>query len=267
MGLETRNSSEGKIDKIVGFLSKHFVPISITFKRGDDKQIVVISAFVMSVLDQWFLVTAGHWNAEDGDIFELISHGYQPISCFLIDTLGLDAKYEKPIIFNFKPSSLQRLSDEPEYDYGIIELSQYYREQLEKNNIQALNEEVWKILPPYFDYYKLLGVPAKLVKPTEDFQYIDLVIALCHVEHLEQKPDERFPNTDVPLFYGRIELGAGITDIRGMSGGPIFGFRESEDGQIRYWLVALQSTWLENFRYTKGCPTKILGDYLESQIT
>lgn len=245
--------------KIVKYFSRHLVPISVTFERDGNKLVIFITSFVLSVRDQWILVTAGHW---DDEIDRLLSEGYKIIRSYLIDSLGSDAKHLEPIPLDFNPGRIIRLAREPEFDYGVMPLSQYYRDLLENNGVKALDEEVWKKQPASCDFYKLLGIPSMLVTPDEDTGYSSVGITLIDLERVEQRPDG-FPDTDIPLFYGRIELGKGIMDIRGMSGGPIFGFQISDDEQLRYWLIALQSTWLPSSRYVKACPTKILGDYLE----
>ncbi len=249
-------------DKLVRFFSKHLVPISITYERDGNEIVDIVTCFVLSVSGHWFLVTAGHWK-------EWINHrkndGYQIIKCYLIDTLGEKPKHEEPIPFVYDDKTIIPLSEEKEFDYGIVHLSLYYRQLLEKNGIRALDEEVWKKQPSECDLYFLLGVPAMLVNQMVDSEYVRIVTTLHKVDRLEQRP-KKFTETDVPLFYGQIAIGEGVTDITGMSGGPIIGLKEKEDGQFKYWLIALQSTWLSDSKYIKGCQTKILGDYLEDLI-
>ena len=67
---------------------------------------------------------------------------------------------------------------------------------------------------------------------------------------IDKRPEE-FPDTDTPLFYGCITLDESVTDIEGMSGGPIFGFYKNDKNELRYWLVALQSTWIKKIQIYK----------------
>ena len=88
---------------------------------------------------------------------------------------------------------------------------------------------------------------------------------LINIVALDHRP-EGFPKTDIPLFYGRAVLDTKITNIEGMSGGPIFGFYKNEKNELRYWLIALQSTWLKNAHIIKACPTRLQGFFLEKMM-
>ena len=46
----------------------------------------------------------------------------------------------------------------------------------------------------------------------------------------------------------------GLSNIKGMSGGPIWGVREGEEGGLEIRLVAIQSSWDRNYKV-------ILGEY------
>ena len=70
----------------------------------------------------------------------------------------------------------------------------------------------------------------------------------------------------MPLFYGKVFLGKALSNIEGMSGGPIFGFYQNDKDELRYWLLALQSRWLPKSHNTMACPTKLLGLFLEEKV-
>lgn len=248
-------------EEIVGFFHRHLVPIYFSCQKGRGTQSFVVTAFVLSVGSNWFLITAGHWIH---DIKRLTyESGYQITQCCLLDSMGLGARHRDPIPFDYESASPVCLSEEREFDYGIIALSSYYKRLLETNNVLALNEEVWKKQPTKVDFYMLLGVPAELTK--FDLNASKVITTLHTVEALEERPDN-FPETDVPLFYGRVGLGEAVSNIKGMSGGPIFGFYQNDKGELRYWLVALQSRWLPDSHKIMACPTKLLGLFLEEMV-
>jgi hypothetical protein len=240
---------------------RHLVPVFFTFEKNDQSYSVVMTAFVLSVGEQWFLVTAGHCIREIEEI--TIKYGYRVAECCLIDSMGQDAKHFEPIPCTYASSYPTRLSEDKSFDYGVMVLSAYYRKLLQKNNVLPLNEEVWKCQPSNPDFYFLLGIPGELVKANS--KPVKIVTTLHQIEPISERP-EGFSETDVPLFYGRIELGQGMTSIKGMSGGPIFAFQQDAQGQLRYWLIALQSHWLPRSHYIAACPTKILGDVLEAVL-
>jgi hypothetical protein len=244
-------------DKLVSFFHRHVVPVFFTLQKGEDIQNFVVSTFVLSVADQWFLITAGHCIR---DIETLMDHdGYKITRCHLIDSLGLGATHSEPIPFVYEDAYPTCLSDDYAFDYGVIMVSPYYKQLLQANNIKAITEEAWKKQPTKIDFYWLLGIPAELVKVNSED--IEIAPSFHSVKPVDQKP-EGFTEVDAPLFYGRIVLGEGISSIKGMSGGPLFAFSENERGELRYWLIALQSRWLPESHYIAACPTKLLGHFL-----
>jgi hypothetical protein len=46
-----------------------------------------------------------------------------------------------------------------------------------------------------------------------------------------------------------------------MSGGPIFGLK-FEGEQTKYWIVAIQSSWLSDERIVFGCPLPIFASMM-----
>lgn len=247
-------------EEVIQFFHRHIVPIYLYLKKDSNKYITTITTFVLSVFDNWYLLTAGHCLKK---IDELLNEGYQFETCLLYDSLGLSAKYDHPIRFIYEKSEVCYFCDGFDYDYGLIPLTKYYRELLEANKIVSLNEEVWKKQPQKVDFYTLIGIPTELVTIGSDF--IEFVPQILRVDPLPEKPNG-FSDVNSPMFYGKIELGSNLSSIEGMSGGPIFGFSEDSDGQLRYWLVALQSRWLPDSHYIAACKTNFFGDYLENQF-
>ena len=65
-----------------------------------------------------------------------------------------------------------------------------------------------------------------------------------------------------PRLYFDVALGAGVTSIKGMSGGPVFALQHVANGKLRYWLVGVQSSWLPDKRIVAVCPAPLLGHTL-----
>ncbi|HTP09238.1 MAG TPA: hypothetical protein VMP08_13370 [Anaerolineae bacterium] len=212
----------------------------------------------MSVADQWFLATAGHCIQ---NIDEAIKAGYSIAACNLLDSLGLNALHKEPVPFSYENSHPTHLVDDEGFDYGIIPLSEIYRGLLEKNSVKPLNEEVWKKqpAPSNVGFYLLMGIPWDFVAYNPD--NVELVTTLHQVEPINERP-QGFTKNKIPLFYGRINLMEGMTHLQGLSGGPIFAFCD-RDGQMKYWLIALQSKGLPESHYIAACPTYYLGSAIE----
>jgi hypothetical protein len=243
----------------IAFFHRHLVPIVFEFRKGNNKLPFVITAFVLSVQEQWFLVTAGHCLER---VDEYKESGYLIQKCYLMDSMGVGAMHFEPLIFTYDLAKPQYVPDNREMDYGIIPLSPYYQELLKVNNITPLNEEVWRIQPSNPESFALIGVPDEFIQRDNDT--VGIVTAINWIEECE-KP-EHLPNTELPLFYGKIKLHPNQRSVRGMSGGPIFAF-ELIKGQYKYWLKALQSSWLEQSEVVIGCPTTFLGNVIDKMIS
>ena len=97
-------------DELVGYFNKHIVPVFFAFQKGEHVHKVVITAFVLSVSEKWFLITAGH-NIQDIEVLTDV-RGYQITSCQLIDSLGVGATHRTPIPFAYRESHPTCLSDD-----------------------------------------------------------------------------------------------------------------------------------------------------------
>ena len=148
----------------------------------------------------------------------------------MIDSLGAGAKYPHPIPFVYEKANPTCISDERDFDYGFLEVSSYYRNLLEKNNVKPLDEEVWKKRPKKIDFYLLLGIPGETVNVNPN--NIEFTPTLFSINYLPNQPNG-FSKTVIPQFYGEIILDAEIESIEGVSGGLVFGFYENEKREIR----------------------------------
>jgi hypothetical protein len=248
--------------EIVSFFERHLVPMIFTFTRSGDTHHVTITAFVLSVADEWFLVTAAHclrlvdeMSAEPGCKFA---------GCRLVDSLGPTARHFTPIPFAYEQAAPICVSEDPDYDYGVIPLSGYYRQLLDNNGIVPLNEEVWRCQPSDPDFYLLVGMPSELFDASPSAMTVGG--ALLYLDELCEKPDG-FSGGDGPMFYGRLSPLMGLGSIKGMSGGPVLAFKANERKELRYWVVALQSRWLPDSRYIAACRTDYLGARIALALT
>lgn len=248
-------------DALVSYFHRHVVPLLFSFVKGENRQQVVVTAFALSVCDEWYLVTAGHCLK---DISEMTKgHGYSLDTCYLIDSPGTDARDHSPLPFAYSIADSFYFSDDLDLDYGLIRLGPYYQQLLARNSVAALDEDAWQRQPAAVDFYMLLGIPSDFVGG--ELPDLTLGSALLRVHKEDEKPSG-FSGGGTPLFYGRLELNSGLKSIRGMSGGPIFAFKQTETGELRYWVTALQSRWLPDSRYIAACPTRLLGESIANVI-
>ena len=246
-----------EIEELVSFFCTHLVPIEMTYEIQGEQQTTTYTAFVISVGDQWFLLTAGHC-LEEAD--RVLSQGHRIVSCRLIDTLGLKAIDNHPIPFPYDSTKVHYYYQEGDFDYGLIPLTAYFKELLERNNVKPLTEEVWKKQPSSPEMHVLLGIPAELTQ--QDTNGYSLAPTVFIVQELDQRPAS-LSDTEYPHFYGRLLSPVSDFDIRGMSGGPIFAIQHDQEGRPKYWIVALQSSWNRGTHEIKACPVQPFGLFLE----
>ena len=122
---------------------------------------------------------------------------------------------------------------------------------------------MWRFPPIEPDSYKLIGVPSELVKV--DPESLRIKPMVYHVYPIDSE-SSGFDETDVPLFYGRVELGNMADSIKGVSGGPIFAFQSTEENNLRYWLVAIQSRWRNVSHNIAASLTRPLCDAIEKWL-
>lgn len=244
-------------DAYVSFFSRHVVPIYISLQGHRESKQYLISSFVMSVYDEWFLITAGHCIE---DVENALNHGYIIERCRLIDCMGAGAKHIHPIPYDFNKDTACKLCYDPKYDYGVLILNANTISLLKANGVVPLTEQMWESQPDNSEYFKMVGIPCELSDADEKYAHVTTIVH--SVRELSERP-QCFEKTDAPTFYGKIELIEPMTTIVGMSGGPIFSFQTNEDGELKYWLHAVQSRWVPSERVIAACLMKPLGTFIK----
>ena len=267
-------SSMEQGNEAVAFFGQHFVSLGWLDRspeRSDENnglgRPMAVSGFVFSVGDCWFLITAGH-------ILENIDEARkkgQVLSGFhLIDGWSHERTYSCTIPFDFDEAlKIPIYEKELGLDYGIIVLRKMHRDLLTSNGIKAIDEEGWKHnVDERFDSYIMLGIPSELtfiLNHGGRSQIWDH----CVIIYLTPTEAPARMRTERPRFYAKVPpnltttTDESITDLDGMSGSPIFGIKKCSGGQSRYWLVALQSSWMRSERVIAACLTINLGQAIE----
>lgn len=254
-------------DELVGFFHRHLVPICIIFDKDKKNAVYVATSFVVSIRNQWFLVTAGHVAKEINEYLNDTS--FQLLNAFLYDSGGLHVKHLDPIPFELTPETFIVLGDDDTLDYAVIYINDYYRKLLQKNGIEPLNEQVWLHQPENPEFYTLLGVPNRLITVEwnndvkRTVSSLKIITTLHRVIYSQVRPDG-LKKLEYPRWYGYIDLNESVNDIKGASGGPIFAFKRTNQDELRYWLVGIQSTWNPSTKAISACPAIILCNYLDN---
>ena len=254
-------------------MSRHLVALVAEYESFDDKGdsfhhgLIVYSGFVLSLHDHWFWVTAGHCieNHDDHDgLDDLITAGRIKLHRVgFADYFGLNAPHRHTIPYSYEPRcAFRAFRKDLGLDFALIPLPVLIRTAFQKNKIIAVSRKNWIHQSEVaFSLYKILGFPSHLVQysVTSSGELVGgFQPVMFNIDRLSPSDVEDVP-ADI-WFVGCIPPEVTIKDIKGMSGGPIYGFRKSENGQWFYHVVALQSWWRKESRTVFGCSVPIFAE-------
>jgi len=239
--------------------SKHFVCLSYWARlpgtEPHEAKKYFASCFVVEIEQHWLLVTAGHVISE---IQEATVRGAIFSDFNLHDKLaGNTFPFSVPIPFDVKDWAV--LDGDPQgADYAAAPLSNLIAQNLLVGGVRPIEESVFGTAP--FDQY-----PHWLLSGTrnESFEVVGgrdtlklTLIPLAPSAAPEGMTDSGEGSKVFAKMLSRPDLDAvQVTDVGGMSGGPIFGLREN-NGETRYWLLGLQSSWYPDSRIVCFCPVQ-----------
>jgi hypothetical protein len=224
------------------------------------------SAFLISVRNYRFLVTAGHV-LRDIDVARAKA---QKLTDFkLDDTLGSDAIFkDHSVPFVGFDECRKWYFDQDGADFGVIYLSPFICRQLQTRPVA---ENLWKVIPEDFQEYYLLGAPDKQQRiDTINGLHHQHVLALFPVQ-MECNPPEEFLTRCRRIYYRIPQIlvsddGVRLDDIDGMSGCPLIGVNKDKEGVAGYWFLGIQSAWYPKSRLATATPLKDIGEWLERGI-
>jgi hypothetical protein len=275
---------ERAVEHIFDHICRHLVCLGIRYAllddkghRTDDKEyFIAYSGFVMCIDNVWFILTAGHILKEELDD-NLARKKIELSSCRIVDYFGKDAKVHYPTPFPYEDAPKAYIDDkELGLDIGLIFLRDFFREGMISNGIIPITEENWVHQHKVeFEAHGVLGFPKELVdrhtKPVSTGEPMNSVVAPVLIP-LERITDPtaipssvEIPASRYPWFLGRLTP-AEVPNIKGMSGGPILGFRGTPDGGLESWVVAVQSCWYEESRIIRGCPVPVFAELIRTAI-
>jgi hypothetical protein len=160
--------------------------------------------------------------------------------------------------------------DEDVCDLGAIRLNSLTIAALKGSGTTFLTKSDWQASPHQpFDHYMMLGIPGEMIKEHwsgNELLGLYLPRGLFRLKKVDRPADAR--PTPHERFYGRIcegeTEGVTLSDIRGVSGGPILG-GTSVSGGVRFRVIALQSAWLAGVKTVTADYIRPLGEALSSR--
>jgi hypothetical protein len=271
----------------VRFYGQHFVSLSGTYiavdpqgKRIGNEEIFLFSGFVVLLGNHWFFVTAGHvfrddsaQEEKDWGLDRLRDAGkIEILQCGLKDDFGSCPKFSGQTFVSYETLPRWYLYDkELAVDFAVVYLRDLYRKSLEKNGVVPITEAMWGSQPDNeLDAHILLGLPTEGRQPTVSTQtyFGDSLMARISpmLVYIEQtgRPHRKLLDSDFSWLVGKVHTEVfALKGIEGMSGGPIFGLKKTNDGESRYWLVALQSWWDPDTCTVYGCRASVFHRFLQ----
>jgi len=245
--------------QFVAFMSHHLVALQIDCEYEDEDThnfgSEIFSGFILALYGRWYWATAGHCLR---DVDQAIEEGRLRVySCGFADFFGADAPNIQTVPFTYERGCGRYITKkELGLDFGVIPLPDLIAQNMRANKILPIARENWVHQPSLtFSVYKMLGFPSHLIA-----ELGGLLPTMIHVERIDPKEVDEGPAET--WFAGRISPEAKIKSIKGMSGGPIFGFRQAEDGRWYYHVVALQSWWRPDSRIVFGCSVPLVAELL-----
>jgi hypothetical protein len=240
----TEPPREWSDDETLGFFNRHFVPIQFDVRLGDQRKRVLWSAFPLSIRNRWLLMTAGHCIDE---MKEWRAAGSQIERARLMDGLNASAKHLLSVPFDYDSFHPAKLGPDITHDYGILIPNDLAIRSMLSNGVVPFTEKAWDDEDHEFDFYKVLGAPAALVRAVDN-DATSIGTMFASVDRLKDRPED-LPETTAPTFYGELCGDPGIK-LKGMSGGPILGFFTDDNGR-HFRLVAMQVSALRG-KYVAG---------------
>ena len=258
----TADESVGK--QAVAFMSRHLVALQVdceyddgeTQRRGSE----VFSGFILDLHGRRYWTTAGHCLRDvDAEIGKghLRVHGGGFADFF---GPGLPNRHLVPFTYE-RGLGIYVCNDDLGLDFGVILLPDLLALNIQANNIVPISRENWVHQSSLtFSFYKMLGFPSHLIE--ELGGYVPTMIGIEPIDpsSLEDAPAGTW-------FAGRIPAEVPVNSIKGMSGGPIYGFRRGQDGGLYYHVVAIQSRWREKSRIVFGCSVPFVAEKMHEALS
>jgi hypothetical protein len=235
----------------IRWLSRHLVGLSCSHfvtKDGSDSRYFIISGFLVSMKAMWYLGTASHVLQ---DIDRLMTdHPERTYAFRIVDHLDPDSKHKLSIPFDYS-KRLRFWTDHEATgaDFGLIDIPDFYRHQMEANPQTPIDERNWKLDMDFEPAaHLMIGIPIEGVSPVNDAvvgrdttNYRRFEIVALRVKQIPEPPPG-IPRYEYPTFWAEL-WGTDLQSIKGMSGCPILAFGKTGEGEMKYGVVAVQSGW------------------------
>jgi hypothetical protein len=261
--------------EVLKHFGRHIVTLECTYsvlhrnKPHEDAR-NYYTGFILYSGGAYVWVTAGHCLAEIDEILAN-TESLGNVRFQLIDTLHDATVSDLPVPFDYVSEKFRAAYWNRDgagnglgHDYGAIFLRSHYARLLDANGIKPVGEDNWKNVPNEFDAYYMLGLPGERTCRNDRGQSV-VRPSMFSVTKFPLKPDRYAEHVD-PMFYATIDPDNNISNIQGMSGGPIIGFKNLGENNVRYWFLAVQSGWYKPERLICASPLEDLDQTIKDVV-
>ncbi|MCU4120944.1 hypothetical protein [Variovorax sp. N23] len=226
---------------------RHVVAVTVTsIDASSQVHTYSFSGFFVVHNETWFLLMAGHVIE---DLRTLALRGETIESWDLTDAFA-DGPDKRSVVVDIRLDEVDSLPYvQGGSDLAWTAINDFHKETFRRNGIDPIDmaRDFERLSDRPFDMLVLAGVPTEKVAFTGARARQALLAIPADVLELEQVSEVLKQGTK-RRFYGQLDsvmrMQAGLTDIAGMSGGPLFGLWISPDRKtFDYAVVAIQSAW------------------------
>ena len=265
----------------VAFMSRHFIALTCDYETVkwdgsvERRGVSVYSGFLLELHGVMFWVTAGHCIKHELDA-GIASGQLRITSGSFMDCFGHEATFPHSIPYRYEPGCGYYI-EKPEHglDFALIPMNYLQVKAFAANKLIPITRDNWVHQPHLtFDFYRMLGTPKERVITTErpdgtlDTKVGQAMVALNKIglDEVGDPPPDMDEEPSNAWFIGRLDPECTISDIAGMSGGPIYGFRRDKNNNLVYHVVALQSRWWWKSRTIFGCSMTVFAEEIHRQL-
>lgn len=219
------------------------------------------SGFVFEYADKWYWMTAGHILEE---IELTLNHANYVLRDFaLLDHFGPGELNKMAIPFDYASAwKYYEYDTSKGLDYGIVELREHDKRLMRLNNVPAITIAEWEDAATFtYIGHFMAGLPLDAVESHIRSNQDVAVISsrTCpSVMYLEMQTETQFGDTqtEYPRIVSKLSPNWPEGDIKGMSGGPVFGICKETN---EYRIVGIQSSWRARERVAFATPLQVAG--------
>ncbi|ASU38158.1 hypothetical protein hmeg3_07485 [Herbaspirillum sp. meg3] len=228
----------------------------------DSPRMAFCSCFFLIINDHWVLCTAAHVM---DDIIELQQKGIRLTDWHINDVF---TKAAKDYVYPFDVSKRERFyirDDALGLDYCLVYVESIAAISMNSRGLRAMGRAMIGDAEQA-EKWVVTGFPSEFASFSGDsIHQRHYTIGVTPVS----RPSNWDPDKNHHSLFGRLDTPNdefAQIDIKGMSGGPVFGLFRQDNGTFNVRLVAVQSGWSKQSRTITACPIEAFLDAVDRLI-